>query len=79
MPSLVLSPALTREHREIDAVIEAFIEKLDCGSLQPEPLTAALEALRRHTYLARCVGQPLSASMVSGHCHRNQQATMMNR
>lgn len=51
MPSLALSAALTREHREIDAAIEAFIEKLDCGSLQRELLTEALEALRRHIYL----------------------------
>ncbi|MEB3980024.1 hemerythrin domain-containing protein [Mycobacterium sp. 663a-19] len=51
MPSLALSAALEREHREIDSGIEAFLEKLDCGSLQPEPLTAALEALRRHIYI----------------------------
>ena len=51
MPSLALSAALKREHREIDSEIETFIEKLDCGSVQPEPLTAALEALRRHIYL----------------------------
>lgn len=51
MPSLALAAALKREHREIDSEIETFIEKLECGSVQPEPLTAALEALRRHIYL----------------------------
>ncbi len=51
MPSLALSAALKREHREVDSEIENFIEKLECGSVQPEPLTAALEALRRHIYL----------------------------
>jgi regulator of cell morphogenesis and NO signaling len=42
---------LEREHHEIDSGVEAFIEKLDGGCVQPEPLTAALEALRRHIYL----------------------------
>ena len=51
MPSLALSAVLKREHREIDREIETFIEKLECGSVRPEPLTAALEALRRHIYL----------------------------
>lgn len=51
MPSLALSAALMCEHREIDAAIEAFIEKLDCGSVRPELLTETLEALRRHIYL----------------------------
>lgn len=51
MPRLALSAALKREHREIDSGIEAFLEKLDCGSVQPELLTAALEALHRHIYL----------------------------
>lgn len=46
-----VSAALEREHREIDSAIEAFIEKLDVGGVQPEPLAAALEALRRHIYL----------------------------
>lgn len=35
----------------IDSGIAAFLEKLDRGSVQPELLTAALEALRRHIYL----------------------------
>ena len=51
MPSLALSTALKQERDEIDGEIETFIEKLERGSMQPEPLTAALEALRRHIYL----------------------------
>ena len=51
MTSLTLSAELTREHREIDDAIEAFIEKLDCGSVQRELMTDTLEALRRHIYL----------------------------
>ncbi|MFV0494897.1 hemerythrin domain-containing protein [Mycobacterium sp.] len=42
---------LTREHREIDGEIEAFIAGLDSGTLRPEPMIAALAALRRHIYL----------------------------
>lgn len=45
-----LSVALEREHREIDGGIEAFLDALDAGTVRPEPLTAALEALRRHIY-----------------------------
>lgn len=51
MPDGALSVVLEHEHNEIDSGIEAFIEKLDGGRLQPEPLSAALEALRRHIYL----------------------------
>jgi regulator of cell morphogenesis and NO signaling len=51
VPDLALSAALKNEHREIDSGIQTFVEKLDCGSVQPEPLTAALEALRRHIYI----------------------------
>ena len=51
MPSLALSAALKREHHEIDSGIETCVETLECGGVQPEPLTAALEALRRHIYL----------------------------
>lgn len=47
----VLPLALERDHREIDAGIAAFIEQLDAGRPQPEPLAATLEALRRHIYL----------------------------
>lgn len=46
-----LATALEREHHEIDAGIATFVEKLDGGGVQPEPLVAALEALRRHIYL----------------------------
>lgn len=42
-----LEAALEREHREIDRGIEAFLA--DRSSL--EPLTTALEALRRHIFL----------------------------
>lgn len=51
MPSLTLSAELTREHREIDVAIQTFIEKIDCGSMQHELLSATLEALRRHIYI----------------------------
>jgi iron-sulfur cluster repair protein YtfE (RIC family) len=51
MPDESLAAALEREHREIDGGIEAFLDKLDAGSLTAEPLTAALAALRRHIYL----------------------------
>jgi iron-sulfur cluster repair protein YtfE (RIC family) len=55
MPVETLSAALEREHRDIDAGIETFLEKLDSGSMQPESLTAALEALRRHIYLEEAI------------------------
>ncbi|MGH3555051.1 MAG: hemerythrin domain-containing protein, partial [Mycobacterium sp.] len=51
MPDEVLSVVLERQHREIDSGISTFIEKIDAGSVQPELLAAALEALRRHLYL----------------------------
>lgn len=51
MSSLTISAELTREHREIDLAIEAFIEKLDRGSVQRELLTETLEGLRRHIYV----------------------------
>lgn len=51
MAEETLSGALEREHHEIDGGIEAFLEKLDAGSVQPEPLTAALDQLRRHIYI----------------------------
>ena len=51
MPEEAPSAVLEREHREIDSGIVTFIENLARGSLQPEPLTAALEALRRHIYV----------------------------
>ncbi|MGH3558677.1 MAG: hemerythrin domain-containing protein [Mycobacterium sp.] len=51
LPDEVLSVVLERQHREIDSGISTFIEKIDAGSVQPELLAAALEALRRHLYL----------------------------
>lgn len=50
MQSLAPDVALEREHREIDAGIEAFMEKLGQGSVAPELLTAAFDQLRRHIY-----------------------------
>jgi regulator of cell morphogenesis and NO signaling len=55
MPDGRLSVALQREHHEIDSAIAAFIEKLDGGCVQPEKLSAALEALRRHIYLEETI------------------------
>ncbi|WP_319447399.1 MULTISPECIES: hemerythrin domain-containing protein [unclassified Mycobacterium] len=55
MPGEVLSVVLEREHNEIDRGIAAFVEKLDGGSVQPEPLSAALDALRRHIYLEEII------------------------
>ena len=55
MPDGLLSVVLKREHHEIDSAIAAFIEKLDGGCVQPEPLRAALEALRRHIYLEETI------------------------
>jgi hemerythrin-like domain-containing protein len=46
-----LSALLTREHRAIDAGIEAFMSGLDAGTARPESLHAALQTLRRHIYL----------------------------
>jgi hemerythrin-like domain-containing protein len=46
-----LSDALTREHRDIDGGIEAFVADLDRDAVTPEPLLTAFEALRRHIYL----------------------------
>ncbi len=51
MSIVSLSAALTREHREIDNGIEAFVAKLDRDVLDPEPLLSAFAALRRHIYL----------------------------
>jgi len=46
-----LSTALTREHHEIDAAIEAFTVDLQRQAARPESLLTAIEALRRHIYL----------------------------
>jgi regulator of cell morphogenesis and NO signaling len=55
MPDGLLSVVLQREHHEIDSAIAAFIEKLDGGCVQPELLSAGLEALRRHIYLEETI------------------------
>jgi regulator of cell morphogenesis and NO signaling len=55
MPDGLLSVVLQREHHEIDSAIAAFIEKLDGGRLEPELLSAAVEALRRHIYLEETI------------------------
>ena len=57
-PSSV-ADALTREHREIDAGIEAFVASMGAGAGGPAgtvsewaaPLLVAMTALRRHIYL----------------------------
>lgn len=46
-----LAAALEREHREIDAGIEAFLAALERGAVERVPLARALDALRRHIYL----------------------------
>jgi len=46
-----LADALTREHREIDKGIEQFVEALDRGKVEVDPLLGSIEALRRHIYL----------------------------
>lgn len=45
-----LANALTREHHEIDAGVEAYLAVLDSGG-DVAPLRAAMDALRRHIYL----------------------------
>ena len=51
MSQVPLADALTREHREIDEGIEQFVEALDRGALEADPLLGSIEALRRHIYL----------------------------
>jgi regulator of cell morphogenesis and NO signaling len=46
-----LSVLLEREHHEIDAGVQAFLEGLSLGETRTEELTRAVEALRRHIYL----------------------------
>lgn len=47
-----LAAALEREHREIDAGIEAFTAApQSSGDRDPRPLKEAIRALRRHIYL----------------------------
>ncbi len=47
----LIAAALMRQHREIGAAIEVFIEKLEDGSMQTELMGVMLEALRGHIYL----------------------------
>lgn len=51
MPDETLSAALEREHHEIDGGIAAFISSVEGGAVELQPLTVALDALRRHIYL----------------------------
>jgi hemerythrin-like domain-containing protein len=51
MAEATLGAALEREHRAIDAGIEAFGAEPAEGGGQVESLTAAIAALRRHIYL----------------------------
>ncbi len=46
-----LTAVLEREHQEIDAGLESFVEGLDAGELRHEELERAADALRRHIYL----------------------------
>jgi iron-sulfur cluster repair protein YtfE (RIC family) len=46
-----LAAALEREHREIDAGVEAFLDAEDADAAETASLTRALAALRRHIYL----------------------------
>lgn len=47
----IVGDALEREHREIDAGIEAFTASLEAGQPQPSHLLDAIAALRRHIYV----------------------------
>jgi iron-sulfur cluster repair protein YtfE (RIC family) len=51
MDTGTLAATLEREHREIDAGIEAFTAGLAAGAPDPAPLRGAMAALRRHIYL----------------------------
>ena len=51
MPNGILGAALEREHREIDAGLEAFADGLAGGESRAEPLLAAIGALKRHIYI----------------------------
>lgn len=46
-----LAAALEREHHEIDAGIEAFLDRREDGEPRVQGLRQAIEALRRHIYL----------------------------
>lgn len=51
MPDATLSVAMKHEHHEVDAGIEAFLEKLDGGIVDADGLNATLNVLRRHAYM----------------------------
>ncbi|MEO6996601.1 MAG: hemerythrin domain-containing protein, partial [Terracoccus sp.] len=46
-----LTALLEREHHEIDAGIEAFLEGLAQNEIRDQELTRSVGALRRHIYL----------------------------
>jgi regulator of cell morphogenesis and NO signaling len=46
-----LQEALTHEHHEVDAAIEAFVASLEEGTVDEPGLQRTLTALRRHIYL----------------------------
>ena len=50
-PTTSLQEALTREHHEVDAAVEAFVEDQAHGRVDPSGVRQALLALRRHIYL----------------------------
>lgn len=59
----VLAAALEREHHEIDAGIAVFTSGLAAGMRDSEPLTRAMDGLRRHIYLEeKFVFPPLRAA-----------------
>lgn len=51
MTDLTLSVAMKDEHHEVDAGIEAFLEKLDGGTVDVDGLKATWAVLRRHAYM----------------------------
>jgi iron-sulfur cluster repair protein YtfE (RIC family) len=51
MQAQTLEAALEREHRQIDASLEAFSEGLEQGEWRTESLATGARALRRHIYL----------------------------
>ena len=66
MDADTLGAALEREHRQIDAGIEAYLAGLD-GPVDPVPLLAALTGLRRHIYLEeQFLFPPLKAAGLMG-------------
>lgn len=46
-----VAQALTREHRDIDTAIEAFVTDVTAGVIAPEAITATFDSLRRHIWL----------------------------